>query len=212
MGIEALAKTARTKPIASLEEALTGVREKFSRPLTKKRKPIKRTYKYDPSLISYLDVLGMKDLLVQAGEDASVIAEVLERFRRFSVHEDYQKELWGSQFVNFSDLALRILPILTDANLKHRLGCFFQEVMDLCLMQANLVNRGVLVRGALTIGFICHEGGLTFGPGLAEAYRLEQQAIYPRIIISETAMQALEEAPALRAEDNSLQGRDVLFK
>jgi hypothetical protein len=196
-------KLAETDTTAKFKEALVEIRQKFSKPQPRKRKPRTRTYKYEPSLISYLDILGMKDLLEHAGEDANLVSEVLEHFRRFSAHEEYQKELWHSKFVNFSDLALRILPILTDANLKHRLGCFFHEVMDLGLIQANLVNRAILIRGAMTIGFICHDGGLTFGPGLAEAYRLEQHAVYPRIIISEEAMLLLQEAPVLRAEGNS---------
>src|SRR5208283_1421270 len=117
--------------------------KQLERERQRKRKLRKRTYKYLPYLISYLDVLGMKDLLDQAGEDANTVAQVLEHFRDFSAPIDDQKKLWRSAFVNFSDLGLRILPILTDANLKHRLGCFFHEVMDLGYLQVNLVNRGI---------------------------------------------------------------------
>jgi hypothetical protein len=34
---------------------------------------------YQLCLIAYLDILGMKDLLEEAGEDANKVAEVLER-------------------------------------------------------------------------------------------------------------------------------------
>jgi hypothetical protein len=146
----------------------------------------------------------MKDLLAQAGADANKVAQVLERFRDFSAPMDDQKKLWQSAFVNFSDLGLRILPILTDANVKYRLGCFFHEVMDLGYIQVNLVNRGILVRGGLTLGYLCHKKGLVFGPGLAEAYHMESKlAQFPRILVSDTAIQALKEAPVLRGEGNS---------
>jgi len=180
------------------------VEKQLERERLRKRKRRRVNYKYVPCLISYLDVLGMKGLLEEAGDDASKVAQVLRHFRDFSSPMDDQKKLWKSSFVNFSDLGLRILPILTDANVKYRLGCFFHEVMDLGYIQVNLVNRGILVRGSLTLGDHCQKGGLVFGPGLAEAHNMESKiARYPRIIVSNNAMRALKEAPVLRGEGNS---------
>lgn len=195
----------------SFAEAIADIQKRVAqkqleRERQRKRKLRKRTYKYLPYLISYLDVLGMKDLLNESGEDANKVAEVLGHFRDFSTPMDDQKKLWKSAFVNFSDLGLRILPILTDANLKYQLGCFFHEVMDLGYIQVNLVNRGILVRGGLTLGYLCHKKGLVFGPGLVEAHHLESKlAQFPRIIVSDTAIEALKEAPVLRGEGNSFQ-------
>ncbi len=197
-------KQVKTEQAKSLQELLAEIRQEMSKPRRKKRKPRKRTYEYRPCLISYLDILGMKDLLREAGEDANTVAEVLERFRDFYTPMKDQKILWQSTFVNFSDLGLRVVPVLTDANIKHRLGGFFHEVMDLGFIQVNLVNRGILVRGSLTLGLICHAGGLVFGSGLVEVHELESKvAKYPRIIVSNTALEALKEAPVLRAEGNS---------
>lgn len=178
--------------------------KQLERERQRKRKQRRTIYKYTPHLISYLDILGMKDLLNDAGADANKVAQVIERFRDFSTPMDDQKKLWQSAFVNFSDLGLRILPVLSDANIKYRLGCFFHEVMDLGYIQVNLVNRGILVRGGLTLGYLCHRKGLVFGPGLAEAHHMESKlAQFPRIIVSDTAIEALKEAPVLRGEGNS---------
>jgi hypothetical protein len=193
----------------SFAEAVAEIKERVAqkqleREGQRRRKQRRTVYKYTPTLISYLDLLGMKDLLDEAGTDADQVAQVLQRFRDFSAPMEDQKKLWKSAFVNFSDLGLRILPILTDANVKYRLGCFFHEVMDLGFIQVNLVNRGILVRGGLTLGYLCHKKGLVFGPGLVEAHHMESKvAQSPRIIVSDTAMQALEEAPVLRGEGNS---------
>jgi hypothetical protein len=194
----------KKKSKQALTKTLAEIREQFSKPRPKKRQRRKRAYNYEISLISYLDVLGMKDLLEQAGRDANNVAEVLERFRDFSKPVEDQKELWRSTFVNFSDLGLRIHPVHSDANVKYRIGGFFQEVMDLGFIQVNLINRGSLVRGGLALGFICHSGGLVFGPGLAEAYELESKvAKYPRIVVDDFVMEALKQAPVLRAEGNT---------
>jgi hypothetical protein len=180
------------------------LREALNKPRKRQRKARVKRYAYEPCLISYLDVLGMKDLLTSSGSDASKVAEVLDCFRSYSQPDDHQKRLWKAGFVNFSDLALRSIPINTEANTKHRLGCFFHEVMDLGFIQINLINRGILVRGAMTIGLLCQTKQLVFGPGLAEAHLLESKAArYPRIIVSESMMKAVEDVPVLRGRGNS---------
>jgi hypothetical protein len=199
-----MAKKTNVSRPNDLEQVIAEIRTAFQRRRNKKKVKRKSRYKYEPSLISYLDILGMKDLLNQSGQDANKIAEVLERFRYYSNPEKDMKKLWKMSFVNFSDLGIRTVPILTEANLKHRLGCFFHEIWDLGYIQANLISRGWLVRGALTIGQICNGGGLLFGPGLVDAYLLEsKEVVYPRIVVSDLAMEALEKAPVLRAQGNS---------
>lgn len=48
-----------------------------------------------------------------------------------------------------------------------------------------LLSKGVLTRGALTIGPLHHKDGIVFGKGLVEAAELEKHvANYPRIVLS----------------------------
>jgi hypothetical protein len=48
-----------------------------------------------------------------------------------------------------------------------------------------LLAKGILVRGAMTVGDLYHHEGTVFGPALIEAYELEaKHAQYPRIIAS----------------------------
>jgi hypothetical protein len=47
-----------------------------------------------------------------------------------------------------------------------------------------MLARGILVRGAITVGKLYHQGQTVFGPALIEAYELESRvAQYPRIIV-----------------------------
>lgn len=158
---------------------------------------------YAPAVLSYLDVLGMEALLDEAGEDAAKVASVLNIFRYFSTPDVETQEVWKWSFINFSDLVVRVVPILTDENTKYRLGLVFHEVMDLCHIQANLLARNVLIRGALTIGFINVDDGLIFGPALAKAHLMEEkEAIYPRILVDPDVITLLESCPVLRAHDD----------
>jgi hypothetical protein len=158
--------------------------------------------RYSPAVVSYIDLLGMKQLLADAGEDASKVASVLNTFRRFSSPSEASRDIWEWSFVNFSDLIVRAVPILADANVKYRLGLIFHEVLDLCFLQVNLLDRNILIRGALTIGDIYVQDGLIFGPALVQGYQLEsKRAIFPRIIVDPLVLDALKERPELRAHD-----------
>ena len=117
------------------------------------------TYNYTASLISYFDILGMKDLLMSAATDAGKVASVLNVFRQLSEPASSETELWTNTFVNFSDLVVRVLPLDSKNNQRYRLGSFFHEFTQLGFIQINLIHRGILVRGAITIGQVCHADG-----------------------------------------------------
>jgi hypothetical protein len=54
-----------------------------------------------------------------------------------------------------------------------------------------LLEIGLLIRGGVTVGNICHDNRVVFGVGVNDAHRLEATvARYPRIILSQKAMQA----------------------
>ena len=163
------------------------------------------TYRYAPSIVSYLDVLGMKDLLAQAGDDASRVGQVLNAFRVYGNVAHDETNIWDLTITNFSDLVVRTIPILSETNVQHRLGCFFNEAWNLGYVQANLVSRGWLLRGAMTIENICVQNGLIFGPGLVRGHQLEAAAKWPRIVIDDELMSIVKTEPLLRAEDNTFE-------
>lgn len=56
-------------------------------------------------------------------------------------------------------------------------------LMDVHNLQLELIQRGVLLRGAITAGLLHHDDKLVFGPALNEAVALERLANYPRVIL-----------------------------
>jgi hypothetical protein len=70
-----------------------------------------------------------------AGADANKVTRVLNIARWFSKPDRGATENFGWKFINFSDLVLRTVPILSDANRKVKLGLVFHELTDLAYIQ-----------------------------------------------------------------------------
>jgi len=79
----------------------------------------------------------------------------------------------------------------------------FHEINDLLLIQIEMMNYGIFMRGGLTIGKIYYDEYMIFGPGFIDAYEIESNiATVPRIAISATALNKL-----VKEKDNRLVGR-----
>lgn len=59
----------------------------------------------------------------------------------------------------------------------------FDLLYDIFFLQIELIQRGILVRGAITAGLLYHDADTIFGPALVEAAELEELALYPRVIL-----------------------------
>jgi hypothetical protein len=164
--------------------------------------PVEHRCRYEVSLVSYFDILGMRSLLKRAGDDAEGVATVLRAARHFSQPDQGAAENWGWKFVNFSDLILRSVPVASEANRRSQLGLVFHELSDLANIQGNLLAKNVLIRGAITLGEIAVDVGLTFGPALVRAYELEaKRVVFPRIMVDPLVLAGLKEIDLLRHHD-----------
>jgi hypothetical protein len=90
----------------------------------------------------------------------------------------------------------------------YRDGALIWEIVELLELQIGLVQRGVLVRGGVTVGD-AHVGakgqGPLFGPAVARAYEIERQdAVFPRIGIDLHALSVHRSDERLRGQQNSL--------
>jgi hypothetical protein len=56
-------------------------------------------------------------------------------------------------------------------------------IMDVHKLQLELVSRGILLRGAVTLGLMHHDERFVLGPALNEAVAIERLAAYPRMIL-----------------------------
>jgi hypothetical protein len=142
---------------------------------------------FDPALVAYLDVLGMKSYVQRQPPIDALNAIAALRFHATKVVERNEDRIahgipFGSsiQAAFFSDsLAVSCRPDPDEAA---------WMLFDLQLLCGFLLQQGLYVRGAITVGGLFHEGSTILGPALVEAYQLEQQiARYPRIIVAPAA-------------------------
>ncbi len=154
--------------------------------------------KYDISIISYLDILGFKDII--DNDKPEKIFNILKGFRYLSMPDsDLAKDL-EQNFFNFSDCAVRTTNVLSIANKKRSLGLLFYELLDVLHIQMELIYQGIFLRGGITIGEVFVKDGYLFGPGLVEAYLLEKDiAKTPRIVLRKEVVDLINKVPALRS-------------
>lgn len=156
---------------------------------------------YKIALVTYLDILGFKDLI--ATRKAGEISRILRIFKEAVEPDTYKTRFKESavgipadEYVNFSDLSLIVRPL--DGGGVHPPGSqLFDLLLHIVRAQARLViDEGILIRGAVTVGKAVKSSGQVFGPAVVRAYELERNvAKYPRIIIDESVFEVLKGVP-----------------
>ncbi|MGC2528704.1 MAG: hypothetical protein WA639_13215 [Candidatus Acidiferrum sp.] len=158
----------------------------------------KRNLKYSQHLISYVDILGFRELVQE--KPPNFISRAIRRVIETTAPDAQILKANRENYINFSDLIVHTVPIFSSSNKKNPEGLVFVEINSLGLAQAALIEEGLLLRGAITIGEIERTYGVLFGPGLISAYELEREhAQFPRIIVDPDVFEALKEIPLLRA-------------
>lgn len=166
---------------------------------------------YEPCIVSFIDVLGFKDLL--ATRHAHDIRDVLLSLREFSAPSEVTKtrrmkdaRLFSRAFADsVSDAVVRVRVFYT----QYSDGAFFHELLDLLHTQVQCVGSGVVIRAGIAIGD-AHVGldgkGPVFGPAMVRAYEIEtHEAIYPRIVVDEAAYERFLADARLRSEDHGIE-------
>jgi hypothetical protein len=128
--------------------------------------------KYQDSLVAFVDVLGFSRL-VYASDNTHI-----EAYFNYVV-DDLKGHFAGT---SFEYLLISDSIVVSAANSLANLKIL---VKLLSKIQAKLLSRGILMRGAIANGdlYVNRIGNVVVGPGLIRAYEMENSAIYPRIII-----------------------------
>lgn len=165
---------------------------------------------YESCIVSFIDVLGFRDLL--ATRHADDISEILQMLRKFTKPDQTRPRrmkdarLHSQSFAeSVSDAVVRVRVFET----QYRDGAFFHELLDLLHAQVRCVGNGVLIRAGLTIGD-AHVGidgtGPVFGPAMVRAYEIESnEAVQPRIVIDEAAYEMFKSDARLHREGHSIE-------
>lgn len=165
---------------------------------------------YEPCIVSFIDVLGFRDLLQT--RHAHDIRDVLLRLREFTAPDEEppsrrmkDARLLSRAFADsVSDAVVRVRVFDTQFNE----GAFFHELLDLLHVQVQCIGHGVVIRAGVAIGN-AHVGlngkGPVFGPAMVRAYEIEtHEAIHPRIVVDQCAYQSFLDDARLRNHDHDL--------
>ena len=144
---------------------------------------------YKDRIVAFLDILGWKQAVLSTsngdGSVVKVLGKTLAQLQGVTGHFNSLKRLlpenkkWPGDpiMTQFSDCL--VLSVENDSHGKDALQ------NALFILTSNLIQFGFLLRGGVTRGNLFHDGGLTFGPALIEAYELESKvASAPRVILS----------------------------
>ena len=164
---------------------------------------------YEPCIVSFIDVLGFRDLL--ATRHAHDIRDIMLQLRKFTTPDEVEKprrikdaRLCSQPFVDsVSDAVVRVRVYDT----QYHDGAFFHELLDLLHAQIQCVGNGVVIRAGVTIGD-AHVGldgkGPVFGPAMVRAYEIEtHEAVHPRIVVDQTAYETFLTDTRLHKEGHS---------
>jgi hypothetical protein len=153
---------------------------------------------YRRCIVTYVDILGFKELISKSQKDSAVRAGILSALQTFSaslndagIPVEGQPPIQPPFLVrNFSDLLLRFRPII---DVKDISQAVISELVDICFAQATLLRDGILLRGAVTLGELFWDDNHVFGPGLVRAYEIESRlSTYPRIVVEPEVNRYLE--------------------
>jgi hypothetical protein len=144
-----------------------------------------------------LDILGFRKIVEKSRADE--VGDLLQRLRQAAQPDMKVAEEYEMSFLTFSDCTVRAVPIESESNKKHPTGILYFELLNLVYCQYRLLHDGYFLRGAVTIGDICFDEDMVFGPALVNAYALESQfANCPRIVVDPVVFAAFDEEPLLR--------------
>lgn len=139
---------------------------------------------YEKSLVTFIDVLGFRDL-VKADRTGSSVLDVSQRLRTYGTEDLLgQGKARKALYVHFSDSVVRVTPLVGDENWKSDKSALLHELESLTYIQGELAAAGVLLRGGIAAGLVHGDETGVFGPAFLDAYSVESQlALYPRIVL-----------------------------
>lgn len=139
---------------------------------------------YKHSLITYYDILGFKNIV--NNKSADEIYSILNLFNKSSetLTEEYNLEF---TLTAFSDTIIRSYS----GNKTDLFSVLLDEIIATSYIIYDLLFSDIVIRGSLSIGDIFIEKNIFYGPGIIQAYDLENKAIYPRIIIDKELVEEL---------------------
>lgn len=141
---------------------------------------------YSNSYIAFLDILGMKNLVNQSYTDLRTIFNAVESGKELY---SQMKVPGGTPFIDKDHLKITIMSDALVLSINSDIDRAFSKLIGfssyLIIRLLQVLERPIFLRGGITKGTIFHNDNIVFGPGLVDAYNLENDvAKSMRCIIS----------------------------
>jgi hypothetical protein len=133
--------------------------------------------------ILYFDILGYKDVFDDDSDIYQFLRTLNEVVKETKTNLESANHVLSYKIKMFSDNF--IIGFECNNNIDDK-----QYLIHICLIAGNiqlllLKNHNILIRGGLTKGQLHFNDDFVFGKGLIDAFKLENTAEYPRILIDE---------------------------
>lgn len=166
---------------------------------------------YDQRIVAFIDVLGFQDLVAETVDSGG--KEIEQKIKALAAAYDTIHEVWKRDAAEQK----REVTIFSDSVVisfeSESENAALITLAEIKIMICELLQRGILCRGAITFGKLLHNPRYIFGPALIEAYLLESRAaLYPRVILDRHTFVAagFHEAKRLREQKNLEFARSVV--
>lgn len=140
------------------------------------------TPRYEDRLILFIDFLGFKEVVETTASNEAALGRLIDALNE--IGSMGQMPAFESQRVTqFSDSVVLSYAVDEES------GAFWM-INEIALTVISLVFRGYLLRGAVTIGPLYHEGRHVVGPAMVAAVEMESKiACFPRVIVDPAVIQ-----------------------
>ncbi|WP_026828213.1 hypothetical protein [Exiguobacterium artemiae] len=141
---------------------------------------------YGERFIVFIDILGFREHINKTVQDSEYfikLKDTLNFIADLKKENDAEKERMGKEITVFSDSIVISYPV-------EQKGSAFFLILDVVHIQLDMMQKGILMRGGLTVGKLCHNDNIVYGPAMIKAYELETNvAIYPRVVVSQNILE-----------------------
>lgn len=173
------------------------------------RRTRRQNVEYEERIVAFIDILGFKDIVRRSERSPGTLNLIYDSLTFLKKRELASN--WDLQLIEIEEDAQK--RGIEKFDISERTSCSsfsdsiavsvsFQEnelnesfstlIANLSYVGTQLLMKGVLFRGGITIGKTFHKDGIIFGQGLIDAYALESSAAsYPRILISDRLLNGL---------------------
>lgn len=149
------------------------------------------------SIVILINILEFSNLIENEIKKASKIAHALAKISHQFNH--IMQDSWVHKNVPILKMRSTMFEnslILSCPLIEKEERLIIREIIEMMSdIQLYLLREGVLIRGGITIGDICHSEQFVFGKALVELHELEtKKVIYPRVILSEKLLAIIKQS------------------